>query len=53
MQSDHFEGDGLSPGIGPADDQHAPLFVQGQILGLHRDVFASVGQQKQRVEGLQ
>ena len=49
----HFQGNGLSPGIGPADDEHAPGRMEGQVLRLDGQALAAVGQQEQGVMGLE
>ena len=52
-QAHHLQGDGLSTGVRPADDQHALLPVKGQVLGLHGQSLAAVGEQQQGVVGLE
>ena len=52
-QAHHLQGDGLSAGVRSADDQHALLAVKGQILRLHRQSLAAVGEQQKGVACLE
>ena len=52
-EADHLQGNGLAPCIRPADDEHSPGRVEGQVLRLDGQSLAPVGEQQQGVVSLE